>query len=29
MPLEEVAAGVEQLQSKDGDPVRLVVQPWA
>ena len=29
MPLEEVAAGVEQLQSKEGNPVRLVVQPWA
>ena len=29
MPLEEVAAGVEQLTSKRGAPVRLVVQPWA
>lgn len=29
MPLEEVAAGVEQLQTKQGDPIRLVVQPWA
>lgn len=29
MPLEEVAAGVEQLVSKRGNPVRLVVQPWA
>lgn len=29
MPLEEVGAGVEQLRSKQGDPVRLVVQPWA
>ena len=29
MPLEEVAAGVEQLTSKQGNPVRLVVQPWA
>ena len=29
MPLEEVAGGVEQLTSKHGDPVRLVVQPWA
>ncbi len=29
MPLEEVAAGVEQLTSKRGNPVRLVVQPWA
>ena len=29
MPLEEVVAGVEQLQSKEGNPIRLVVQPWA
>ena len=29
MPLEEVASGVEQLTSKRGNPVRLVVQPWA
>ncbi|MCW2615190.1 MAG: alcohol dehydrogenase [Frankiales bacterium] len=29
MPLEEVATGVEQLTSKTGNPVRLVVQPWA
>ena len=28
MPLEQVGAGVEQLRSKQGDPVRLVVQPW-
>ena len=28
LPLEEVAAGVERLVSKQGDPVRLVVQPW-
>ena len=29
LPLEDVAAGVEQLRSKTGNPVRLVVQPWA
>ncbi len=29
LPLEEVAAGVEQLVSKTGNPIRLVVQPWA
>ena len=29
MPLEEVASGVEQLTSKRGNPVRLVVEPWA
>lgn len=29
MPLEEVAAGVEQLTTKRGDPVRLVVEPWS
>jgi hypothetical protein len=28
MPLEEVGRGVERLVSKEGDPVRLVVQPW-
>ena len=28
MPLEEVASGVEQLTSKRGNPVRLVVEPW-
>ena len=28
MPLEEVADGVHQLQTKEGNPVRLVVQPW-
>jgi threonine dehydrogenase-like Zn-dependent dehydrogenase len=28
MPLEEVVAGVAQLQSKQGNPVRLVVEPW-
>jgi threonine dehydrogenase-like Zn-dependent dehydrogenase len=29
LPLEEVASGVEQLTSKRGNPVRLVVQPWS
>lgn len=29
MPLEEVGRGVERLTSKEGDPIRLVVQPWA
>jgi len=29
MPLEEVAAGVEQLTSKEGNPIRLVVLPWS
>ncbi len=28
LPLEEIAAGVEQLATKSGNPVRLVVQPW-
>jgi threonine dehydrogenase-like Zn-dependent dehydrogenase len=28
LPLEDVVDGVEQLQSKRGNPVRLVVQPW-
>lgn len=27
MPLDEVGRGVEQLASKDGDPIRLVVTP--
>ncbi|HVA61664.1 MAG TPA: zinc-binding dehydrogenase [Mycobacteriales bacterium] len=27
MPLEDVGRGVEQLRTKDGDPIRLVVQP--
>ena len=27
MPLEDVAAGVEQLRSKEGNPVRLVLTP--
>ncbi len=29
LPLEDVADGVQQLQDKRGNPVRLVVQPWA
>ena len=29
MPLEDVGRGVERLTSKAGDPIRLVVQPWA
>jgi hypothetical protein len=29
LPLEDVGRGVERLTSKDGDPIRLVVQPWA
>ncbi len=29
LPLEQVADGVEQLVSKTGNPIRLVVQPWA
>ena len=29
LPLEKVAEGVEQLRSKLGNPIRLVVQPWA
>ncbi|HWG95281.1 MAG TPA: zinc-binding dehydrogenase [Mycobacteriales bacterium] len=29
MPLEQVPDGVRQLQEKTGNPVRLVVQPWA
>ena len=29
MPLEDVVDGVEQLQTKRGNPIRLVVQPWA
>ncbi len=28
MPLEHVGRGVEQLVSKQGNPVRLVVEPW-
>lgn len=28
MPLEEVGRGVEQLTSKQGNPIRLVVEPW-
>ena len=29
LPLEDVVSGVDRLVSKTGDPVRLVVQPWA
>jgi 2-desacetyl-2-hydroxyethyl bacteriochlorophyllide A dehydrogenase len=29
MPLEDVARGVERLESKEGDPIRLVVKPGA
>ena len=29
LPLDDVAKGVERLTTKDGDPIRLVVQPWA
>ncbi len=29
LPLEDVGRGVERLTSKEGDPIRLVVQPWA
>ena len=29
LPLDDVGAGVERLRRKEGDPVRLVVQPWA
>jgi threonine dehydrogenase-like Zn-dependent dehydrogenase len=29
MPLSEVARGVERLESKEGDPIRLVVAPGA
>lgn len=29
LPLEQVQAGVDQLTSKEGDPVRLVVEPWS
>ena len=29
LPLEDVVDGVEQLRTKRGNPVRLVVQPWA
>jgi 2-desacetyl-2-hydroxyethyl bacteriochlorophyllide A dehydrogenase len=28
LPLDDVGRGVERLVSKQGDPVRLVVQPW-
>ena len=29
LPLEQIEAGVEQLRSKTGNPIRLVVQPWS
>lgn len=29
VPLEDIVAGVERLRSKQGNPIRLVVQPWA
>ena len=29
MPLDDVVAGVEKLRSKEGNPIRLVVQPWS
>lgn len=29
LPLEEIVAGVEKLRSKEGNPIRLVVQPWS
>jgi D-arabinose 1-dehydrogenase-like Zn-dependent alcohol dehydrogenase len=29
LPLEDVGRGVERLATKQGDPVRLLVQPWA
>jgi Zn-dependent alcohol dehydrogenase len=29
LPLEDVQEGVDRLTSKEGDPIRLVVQPWA
>ena len=29
LPLEDVADGVQRLRDKTGNPVRLVVQPWA
>lgn len=29
LPLEDVGRGVERLTRKEGDPIRLVVQPWA
>jgi D-arabinose 1-dehydrogenase-like Zn-dependent alcohol dehydrogenase len=28
LPLEDVQRGVDRLTSKQGDPIRLVVQPW-
>ena len=29
LPLDDVAHGVGRLTTKEGDPIRLVVQPWA
>lgn len=29
LPLDDVGRGVERLTTKAGDPIRLVVQPWA
>lgn len=29
LPLDDVVAGVEKLRSKEGNPIRLVVQPWS
>jgi D-arabinose 1-dehydrogenase-like Zn-dependent alcohol dehydrogenase len=29
LPLEDIVAGVQQLRSKEGNPIRLVVQPWS
>lgn len=29
LPLKEIVAGVEKLRSKEGNPIRLVVQPWS
>lgn len=28
LPLEEVNRALEMLESKEGDPVRLVILPW-
>ena len=27
VPLEDVAAGIEKLDTADGDPIRILVQP--
>ena len=29
LPLEDVVEGVDRLAGKRGDPIRLVVRPWA